>query len=421
MNKTALLLLFFCCSLNNLNAQYSLVDTYFDGSKFLSITTNGYLLESTDGINWNENSFVAGSWTDIGYNNSNVHVIVGANNAYFKLGSNSWQASSAVPSGNWTSVIYDSGNNLFVAVATSGSNYVMTSPDGNTWTARTAASTLPHNDLAYADIGGTSRSVAVCQYGRGWIASDPTSAWSQINPGKLNDIRAITYGDGKFIWLEYDEYGNSGNRYRGMSTNGTSFSAATVAVRNKWSSMTYGAGKYVAVAEDSHSSYPNNRAAYSIDGDNWSYTNVVESNSWKSVAYGNSVFVAVSNTGTNRIMHSTDGITWSHSINVITSNSTPTNISLTSSSVNENVAIGTTIGALSTTDPDSGDTHTYTLVSGTGDTDNASFTISGANILTNTDLDYETKNSYSIRVRTTDAGGLTYEEAFTITVNDIDE
>ena len=65
-------------------------------------------------------------------------------------------------------------------------------------------------------------------------------------------------------------------------------------------------------------------------------------------------------------------------------NSAPTNISLSPSSVNENVATGTTIGALSTTDSDSGDTHTYTLVSGTGDTDNTSFSISGANLLTNT-------------------------------------
>ena len=77
-------------------------------------------------------------------------------------------------------------------------------------------------------------------------------------------------------------------------------------------------------------------------------------------------------------------------------NSAPTNISLSPSSVNENVATGTTIGALSTTDSDSGDIHTYTLVSGTGDTDNTSFSISGANLLTNTALDYETKNSYSI-------------------------
>ena len=111
----------------------------------------------------------------------------------------------------------------------------------------------------------------------------------------------------------------------------------------------------------------------------------------------------------------------SQNYNVITPNSTPTNISLTSSSVNENVATGTTIGALSTTDSDSGDTHTYTLVSGTGDTDNASFSISGANLLTNTALDYETKNSYSILVQTSDSAGATYTKTFTISITDVDE
>ena len=103
------------------------------------------------------------------------------------------------------------------------------------------------------------------------------------------------------------------------------------------------------------------------------------------------------------------------------SNSAPSAITLSSTSIDENTTIGTTIAALSTTDSDSGDTHTYTLVSGTGDTDNASFSISGANLLTNTALDYETKSSYSIRVRTTDSSGSTYEKSFTITVNDLDE
>ena len=110
----------------------------------------------------------------------------------------------------------------------------------------------------------------------------------------------------------------------------------------------------------------------------------------------------------------------SNTVNLTPPNSAPSDITLSSSSVNENVATGTTIGALSTTDPDSGDTHTYTLVSGTGDTDNASFSISGANLLTNTALDYETKNSYSIVVQTSD-GTATYSKTFAISVIDVDE
>ena len=58
-------------------------------------------------------------------------------------------------------------------------------------------------------------------------------------------------------------------------------------------------------------------------------------------------------------------------------NSAPTDIALTPSSVAENQPSGTTVGTLTTTDPDAGNTFTYTLVSGTGSTDNASFTIVG--------------------------------------------
>jgi gliding motility-associated-like protein len=101
-------------------------------------------------------------------------------------------------------------------------------------------------------------------------------------------------------------------------------------------------------------------------------------------------------------------------------NSAPTNILLSSTSVNENVTIGTTVGSLSTTDSDSGDTHAYTLVAGSGDTDNASFSISGANLLTGTAIDYETKNSYSIRVQTSD-GTATYSKTFIISVADVFE
>ena len=102
-------------------------------------------------------------------------------------------------------------------------------------------------------------------------------------------------------------------------------------------------------------------------------------------------------------------------------NETPTAIALSANTQAENTAINTTIGAFSTTDPDSGDTFTYTLVSGTGSTDNASFNISGANLRNSAVFDYETKNSYSIRVRSTDAGGLYTEAQFTINVTDVSE
>ncbi|MCK5589162.1 MAG: BspA family leucine-rich repeat surface protein, partial [Candidatus Pacebacteria bacterium] len=93
-------------------------------------------------------------------------------------------------------------------------------------------------------------------------------------------------------------------------------------------------------------------------------------------------------------------------------NADPTDIKLDagdSDSVNENTASGTNISALTTTDADAGDTHTYTLVSGTGNEDNAKFTISGTNLQLAFTPDYESptdlgdtagNNTYAIRLQT---------------------
>ncbi len=100
----------------------------------------------------------------------------------------------------------------------------------------------------------------------------------------------------------------------------------------------------------------------------------------------------------------------------------PTNITMSSQSINENNSVNDVIGAFSSTDPDGSGTYAYTLVSGTGDTDNASFNISGSNLRAGIVFDYETKNSYSIRVRSTDADGSgNFEKQFTISIGDVTE
>ncbi len=78
-------------------------------------------------------------------------------------------------------------------------------------------------------------------------------------------------------------------------------------------------------------------------------------------------------------------------INVTNVNEQPTDISLSNNSVAENQPTGTAVGTLSTTDPDTGNTFTYSLVSGTGSTDNGSFTISGNTLQTAATFNYESK------------------------------
>jgi hypothetical protein len=106
---------------------------------------------------------------------------------------------------------------------------------------------------------------------------------------------------------------------------------------------------------------------------------------------------------------------------LITANQEPTDINLSSDTIDENNPSGTTIGTFSTTDLDVGETFTYSLVSGQGDADNGAFTIQDNQLLTNQEFDYETQNSFSIRVKTTDSSGGTYEKSFTIHITDVSE
>jgi RHS repeat-associated protein len=106
---------------------------------------------------------------------------------------------------------------------------------------------------------------------------------------------------------------------------------------------------------------------------------------------------------------------------ITTINQAPTNLALSSNITPENIAAGSVIGTLSTTDPNANDTFTYSLVTGTGSTDNASFSIVGNQIKINASPNFEAKSSYSILVRTTDQGGLSYDKALTISITDVNE
>ncbi|WP_424962397.1 T9SS type A sorting domain-containing protein [Ekhidna sp.] len=106
---------------------------------------------------------------------------------------------------------------------------------------------------------------------------------------------------------------------------------------------------------------------------------------------------------------------------IVHQNDAPTDILLSSADIDENSSIGTVVGTFSSEDTDVSDTHTYELVTGDGSDDNALFEISGTELLSDFAFDYETKNSYSIRVRSDDnvAHGGTFEKEFTITINDL--
>jgi hypothetical protein len=102
-------------------------------------------------------------------------------------------------------------------------------------------------------------------------------------------------------------------------------------------------------------------------------------------------------------------------------NKPPTDITLSAKTIAENSGSNAVVGTFTTTDPDSGDTFTYTLVAGVGDVDNSAFNISGNTLRATNNFDFETKSSYKIRVRSSDREGLFVEKEFTIDVTDAEE
>ena len=103
-------------------------------------------------------------------------------------------------------------------------------------------------------------------------------------------------------------------------------------------------------------------------------------------------------------------------------NEAPTNVALSASSVAENTPTATplAIGTLSTTDPNTGDSFTYSIVGGA---DAGDFALSGSTLQfkAGTTLDHEAKASYAVTVRSTDAGGLSVDKAFTVTLTNVNE
>ncbi|NBG97148.1 hypothetical protein GTQ45_15530, partial [Pyruvatibacter mobilis] len=79
-------------------------------------------------------------------------------------------------------------------------------------------------------------------------------------------------------------------------------------------------------------------------------------------------------------------------------------------------AAGAVVGTLTTTDPDAGDTHTYAV------SDDRFEVVDGQlKLKDGVSLDHEAADTISLDVTTTDAGGLSRTETFTISVSDENE
>ncbi|MBA5874907.1 MAG: DUF4347 domain-containing protein, partial [Nitrospira sp. CR1.2] len=115
------------------------------------------------------------------------------------------------------------------------------------------------------------------------------------------------------------------------------------------------------------------------------------------------------------------GATGSTTVTITAVNDTPTDLSLSAGTVAENAGNGTVVGTVSGTDPDTGDTKTYSLTDTAGGRFAINSSIGQITVADGSLLNYEIATSHNVTVRVTDSGGLTYDETFTITVTNENE
>ncbi|MEO9484985.1 MAG: FG-GAP-like repeat-containing protein [Ekhidna sp.] len=99
-------------------------------------------------------------------------------------------------------------------------------------------------------------------------------------------------------------------------------------------------------------------------------------------------------------------------------NQAPTAIALSATSLDESVFPGNAIADISATDPNTTDTHTFSLVDGTGSDDNDKFIIQGNQLILIKTLEFNTTPSLSIRIVASD-GEESFEQSFALTVNEV--
>jgi hypothetical protein len=108
-------------------------------------------------------------------------------------------------------------------------------------------------------------------------------------------------------------------------------------------------------------------------------------------------------------------------VTIIAANDAPIDVTLSGSVVNENASSGTIVGSASGTDPDAGDSLTFSLINSASgrfavDANTGQLTVADGNL-----LNFEVASSHGITVRVTDSGGLSRDESYIITVSDLNE
>ncbi len=264
---------------------------------------------STDGVNWTPKTPPNYTFRSICWSPAlSLFVAVassGSNLVVTSPDGGTWTPQSAAEASGWRSVCWSPELSLFVAVAATGTNRVMTSPNGTTWTARSAAEANGWISVCWSPE--LSLFVAVSTTGTNRVMTSPDGTnWTARSAAEANGWLSVCWSPELSLFVAVS---NTGTNRVMTSPDGTNWTARSAAEANSWQSVCWSPelSLFVAVSLDG-----TNRVMTSPDGTNWTARSAAEANSWISICWSPelSLFVAVSLDGTNRVMTSENGTTW---------------------------------------------------------------------------------------------------------------
>ncbi len=427
-----------------------------DGQTLLRTPKIGYFAISRDGgLTWSydpdySNDYVA---VAMSANASIMAVIKADNNIPWRSGlihistdsGVTWTAAS--PSQDWTDVAISPDGSLIIGVVHGGQ--IFTSADnGTTWTARESlrnwkaiASSQNGTHLLAAEEGGqlyVSHNAGVA-----WTPTENARQWSSVAISN-NGTRMVASARGDKIYTSDDSGAtwtarDSNRQWAGVASSADGLKLAAVDTdgfiytSNSSINIDAGAGPFsLPGALVNISVGPNEPLAQGVWFITYNDNNALFTVQPQFSPAGDLTFTAGGRSGVAHLTiwaedgggtsYGGENTSTQRQLTITIENRAPTAIALSEVSVLENSPPNATIGTLAATDTNNGQIHSFALVSGAGDTDNALFAISGSRTLKLTvSPDFETQPSYSIRVRADDGNGGLYEQALAINVIDINE
>ena len=246
---------------------------------------------STYSINKPLNDIAFGTIIDSVGSSVDKYVAVGLSALYTSDTGAVWLSGTPAANVNWTGITIGKSSNtpLFVAVANTGSNRVMTSSNTVDWSIVNSSITNSTNWSAI-EYGGNYY-VAVADSGTHRIAySTNGTTWLSATAPALNEWCDIAYNFQKNLYVAVSRNATYSPIMYAYGNNITKWYPARSPYLASWNGVTYSNGLFVAVGESTNQP----RSIYSSDGINWLPSTPIPSNRvWKAVTFSENAFVAV--------------------------------------------------------------------------------------------------------------------------------